>query len=57
MRAIFRRTEKYSISGGTIYDLAIAQAGIKVQVDRIVTLNDRHFKLFGPDVAKLLIIS
>lgn len=35
--------------GGIVYDSVIVQAGIKAHVDKILTLNDRHFQRVWPN--------
>ncbi|MGA8764888.1 MAG: PIN domain-containing protein [Candidatus Sulfotelmatobacter sp.] len=39
------------IVGGTIYDALLAACAIKVKAETIYTDNERHFRMFGPDVA------
>lgn len=42
------------IAGGTTYDAMILHAATKVEVDRIVTLNERHFRRAYPPLADRL---
>lgn len=51
---VFNRCQSQGIRGSTVYDALIAQAGIRVQVNQIVTLNRQHFIQLGPDVVSLL---
>lgn len=39
------------IIGGTIYDALLAACAIKARVETIYTDNERHFRMFGHDVA------
>ncbi len=40
------------IVGGTIYDAILAYCAIKARAEAIYTWNVKHFRLFGPDMAK-----
>lgn len=35
--------------GGIIYDALIVQAALKAKVDKLLTLNDKHFQRVWPD--------
>ena len=37
--------------GATIYDALLAACAIKARAETIYTHNERHFRMFGPDVA------
>jgi predicted nucleic acid-binding protein len=39
------------IVGGTIYDALLAACAMKAKAETIYTDNERHFRMFGPDVA------
>jgi len=39
------------IVGGTIYDALLAACAIKARAETIYTDDERHFRLFGPEVA------
>jgi predicted nucleic acid-binding protein len=39
------------IVGGTIYDALLAACAIKAREETIYTDNERHFRMFGPEVA------
>ncbi|MEL7407365.1 MAG: VapC toxin family PIN domain ribonuclease, partial [Cyanobacteria bacterium J06558_2] len=41
-----------NLPGGGIFDTIIAQAALKEKVDIILTLNPKHFKRLGEDVAR-----
>jgi predicted nucleic acid-binding protein len=41
-----------SLTGGIVYDALILHAGIKAGVDRILTLNARHFSQIYPEHAE-----
>jgi predicted nucleic acid-binding protein len=41
------------LSGGGIFDALIAQAALKVSVDRILTLNPGHFIRLDPAIARI----
>ena len=43
-----------NLTGGGIYDSLIAQVVFKVEVDRLLTLNPKHFIRLGEEVAKLV---
>lgn len=49
------RCRKLSLPGGAIYDTLIAQAALRAQAQTLVTLNDKHFRRLGPEVAQLLV--
>jgi predicted nucleic acid-binding protein len=40
------------IVGGTIYDALLAACAMKAKAETIYTDNERHFRMFGPDVAR-----
>ena len=40
------------VLGGSIYDAILAHCAIKARAETIYTWNVKHFRLFGPDVAK-----
>jgi predicted nucleic acid-binding protein len=44
-----------NLVGGIIYDALIVRAGIKAGVDRILTLNPRHFRLISPEAAARIV--
>lgn len=39
------------IVGGTVYDALLAACAIKAKAGTIYTDNERHFRMFGPDIA------
>ena len=43
-----------SLTGGGIYDALITQVVFKAEVDRLLTLNSKHFICFGEEIAKLV---
>ncbi len=43
------------IVGGTTYDALILHAATKVEIDRIVTLNERHFRQAYPALIDKLV--
>ncbi|HLY04484.1 MAG TPA: PIN domain-containing protein [Rhizomicrobium sp.] len=48
---VFEKSAGAGISGGTIYDALIARCAIKSGAEAIFTLNAKHFRLLGPEVA------
>jgi predicted nucleic acid-binding protein len=50
-RAI-RQAAINGIVGGTIYDALLAACAIKAKAETIYTDNERHFRMFGPEVAR-----
>jgi predicted nucleic acid-binding protein len=53
-RAIQQAASK-GIVGGTIYDALLAACAIKAKAEIIYTDNERHFRMYGPDVARRVI--
>lgn len=49
--AAVARCVAHNLPGGAIYDTLIAQAALKVNAVKLVTLNPRDFKRLGGDVA------
>jgi predicted nucleic acid-binding protein len=49
--AIIRQAAANGILGATIYDALLAACAIKAKAETIYTGNERHFRMFGPDVA------
>lgn len=47
-----RDAAKNGIVGGTIYDALIAACAIKARAETIYTWDDRHFRLFGPEISR-----
>ena len=41
-------------TGGAIYDSLIAHAAIKMEIDKILTLNPKHFIRLGDRIAQLV---
>lgn len=48
-RAVLRSTVERGIAGGLIYDALIARAAEQAGVERLVTLNESHFRRAWPD--------
>ncbi len=48
-RLVLRRVAELGLAGGVIYDALIARVAEKAQVDRLVTLNERHFRRAWPE--------
>lgn len=42
------------IPGGGIFDALIAQAAVKAKVDKLFTLNPKHFTRLGGEIATLV---
>jgi predicted nucleic acid-binding protein len=53
---VLRDIAKEGILGGTTYDALIVYAGIKAQVDHIITFNEKHFRRVYPAFAHKIII-
>jgi predicted nucleic acid-binding protein len=49
--AIIRQAAANGILGATIYDALLAACAIKAKAETIYTDNERHFRMFGPEVA------
>src|SRR5690348_7915008 len=45
-----------NLTSGAIYDALIAQVAIKVNIDRLLTLNPKHFNRFGDKIAQLVTV-
>jgi predicted nucleic acid-binding protein len=45
-----------NLPGGGIFDALIAQAALKVSVDRILTLNQKHFTRLGTAIDRLVYV-
>jgi predicted nucleic acid-binding protein len=54
--AVFARMTKEGLMGSVIWDVHIAQAGLRVGVDHILTMNTRDFQRLGKDVTALVLI-
>lgn len=52
--AATQRCADLNLPGGAIYDTLIAQAALKAGASALVTLNAKHFKRLGPDIAALV---
>lgn len=48
-RAVVRRGAELGLAGGVIYDALIARAADNAGVDRLVTLNEPHFRRAWPE--------
>ena len=48
-RAVLRSTVDRGLAGGVIYDALIARAAEQAGVERLVTLNESHFRRAWPD--------
>jgi hypothetical protein len=54
---VINHLSESGLMGGVIYDALILKAGIKANVDYVVTLNDKDFKRTYPDFADKVISS
>jgi predicted nucleic acid-binding protein len=52
--AAIDRVTQYGLVSGAVFDALIAQAGLKVGVDRILTFNVRDFERLGDEVRGLI---
>jgi predicted nucleic acid-binding protein len=50
-QAVIARLVALNLPGGSIFDALIAQAGIKADVEVLVTLNSKDFNRLGEDIA------
>lgn len=48
------RMVSLNLPGGEIYDVLIAQAALKANVDRLLTLNPNDFVRLGENIASLV---
>jgi predicted nucleic acid-binding protein len=53
---ILKDIAQEGIIGGTTYDALIVYAGVKAQVDHIVTFNEKHFRRVSPAFAHKIIV-
>jgi predicted nucleic acid-binding protein len=54
--AVFARMTKEGLTGGVIWDVHIAQAGLRIGVDHILTMNTRDFYRLGKDITALVLV-
>lgn len=47
--ALIREAALAGIQGGAIYDAVLLKSAVKAEVDRIYTLNLKHFRAVAPD--------
>ncbi len=45
---------RLNLPGGGIFDALIAQAALKTEADRILTLNPNHFMRLSSEIAQLV---
>jgi predicted nucleic acid-binding protein len=55
-RSIIRHLAQIDIVGGMVYDAVIVYAGIKANVDHILSVNAKHFRRVYPSVAHKIIV-
>ena len=53
-QTVINKMVNSNLTGGGIYDALIAQVVFKAEVDRLLTLNPKHFIRFGEEIAKLV---
>lgn len=53
-RQAIARVASLNLAGGVMYDAIIAQAALKVNVDRLITLNAKDFLRLGDQVSALV---
>ena len=55
-RAAIAQMSELNLPGGGIFDALIAQAALKVGVDRLLTLNPKHFTRLSEAIALLVFV-
>ncbi|MGB3545845.1 MAG: PIN domain-containing protein [Saprospiraceae bacterium] len=55
-RAAIAQMSDLNLPGGGIFDALIAQAALKAGVDRLLTLNSKHFTRLSEAIARLLFV-
>ena len=50
-RSVLEHLSRTGIVGGATYDALVGYAALKAQVDRLVTLNERDFRMMYPDLS------
>lgn len=55
-RAAIAQMSELNLSGGGIFDALIAQAAVKAGVDRLLTLNPKHFMRLGEVISPLVFV-
>lgn len=53
--AVIDKLAARNLAGGIIYDALILRAGMKVNADRILTLNPGHFRRINPSLADRIV--
>lgn len=53
-KAALTRVTRLGMKGGIIHDAVILECGLGHQIDRVVTLNGRHFRRLWPDAGSRL---
>ncbi|MEC4892895.1 MAG: PIN domain-containing protein [Oscillatoria sp. PMC 1051.18] len=51
---VIKQMVELNLTGGAIYDALIAQVALKAKVDRLLTLNPKHFTRLGENIANLV---
>lgn len=54
--SVIQHLAQIGIVGGTVYDAVIVYAGIKANVDHILSLNAKHFRRVYPSFAHKIIV-
>ncbi|MBE9145364.1 hypothetical protein [Planktothrix mougeotii] len=54
---IIENMRNLGLTGGVIYDNLIAHAALKGEIDKILTLNPKHFIRLGDRIAELVEIA
>ncbi len=53
-QTVIKQMVELNLTGGAIYDALIARVAVKAEVDRLLTLNPRHFTRLGEQIAQLV---
>ncbi len=55
-RTVIQRLSNLNLPGGVIFDALHAQAALKSNVDRLLTLNPKDFNRLGEDIASIVTV-
>jgi predicted nucleic acid-binding protein len=55
-RAAINQMATLNLPGGGIFDALIAQAALRAEVDRILTLNPNHFNRLSAEIARITVV-
>jgi predicted nucleic acid-binding protein len=55
-QAAIAQMTSLNLPGGGIFDALIAQAAMKISVERLLTLNPKHFTRLSPEIERLVYV-